>query len=251
MTDRLPLRRLARAPDPCEPGALRVVYDLLYIEHGPQHWWPGDTPFEIMVGAILTQNTAWINVERAIANLKSARALNAHAILKMAPKRLARHLTPSGYFNVKTIRLKNLCKWFLGSGGFRPLRRMQTEALRRDLLDVHGIGPETADDILLYAFERPVFVIDAYTRRLFGRLGLLDARQAYEVLRACFENALGPDVMLFSEYHALIVRHAKEICRPKPRCDDCCLATRCQSGSPLSSRTLMCPNPASLPHVER
>lgn len=187
-----------------------------------------------MVGAVLTQNTAWTNVERAIANLKSARALSVKAILEMPLKALARCLKPSGYFNVKTRRLREFCKWFHGNGGLRSLRRMHTEALRRALLDIHGIGPETADDILLYAFERPVFVIDAYTRRLFGRLGLLDAGQKYETLRACFESALGADNALYNEYHALIVRHAKDICRPKPRCGDCCLAARCPARIPAS-----------------
>ncbi len=212
-------------------GALRDVYDRLLAHHGPQHWWPANSRFEIMVGAVLTQNTAWINVERAIANLKSARALHPEVIVNTHPARLAKWLRPSGYFNIKTKRLRNFCKWFLDSGGVRSLRRMRTDDLRQALLGVNGIGPETADDILLYAFDRPVFVVDAYTRRMFHRLDLLDGKLPYEVLRTNFEAVLGPDVHLYNEYHALIVRHAKDICRPKPRCNDCCLAVRCPAGA--------------------
>lgn len=217
--------------NPPSSAALRDVYDRLLAHHGPQHWWPAGSRFEIMVGAVLTQNTAWINVERAIANLKSARALRAEVIVKTHPGRLAKWLRPSGHFNVKTKRLRNFCRWFLDAGGDQSLRRMRTDALRQALLAVNGIGPETADDILLYAFDRPVFVVDAYTRRLFHRLDLLDGKLPYEVLRANFETVLGPDAPLYNEYHALIVRHAKDICRPKPRCGNCCLAVRCPAST--------------------
>lgn len=217
--------------NPPTQTALRAVYDHLLAHHGPQHWWPAGSRFEIMVGAVLTQNTAWINVERAIANLKSARALRAEVIVKTHPGRLAKWLRLSGYFNVKTKRLRNFCRWFLDAGGDQSLRRMRTDALRQALLAVNGIGPETADDILLYAFDRPVFVIDAYTRRLFHRLDLLDGELPYEDLRANFETVLGPDAPLYNEYHALIVRHAKDICRPKPRCGNCCLAVRCPAST--------------------
>ncbi|HTT08107.1 MAG TPA: endonuclease III domain-containing protein [Gammaproteobacteria bacterium] len=208
---------------------LRTVYERLHHHHGPQHWWPGDTPFEIMVGAVLTQNTAWRNVERAIANLIAVRSLDARRIVRLPLKRLAELLRPSGYFNVKARRLRHFCEWLLARGGVSVLKMMDTPTLRHDLLAVHGVGPETADDILLYALHRPVFVIDAYTRRLFSRLGLIKGDESYETLRTGFETALGPDVPLYNEYHALIVRHAKEICRPRPRCEICCLRRMCPS----------------------
>jgi len=206
---------------------LRFIYQKLHAAYGPQHWWPGETRFEIMVGAVLTQNTAWINVERAIANLKRARALSPERIAGARARQLAAWLRPSGYFNVKARRLKSLCRWLLGQGGVRALARLGTPELRARLLAVHGVGPETADDIVLYAFGRPVFVIDAYTRRLFARLGMIRGDEGYETLRHGFERSLAADADLFNEFHALIVRHAKEVCRVTPRCLDCCLARNC------------------------
>jgi endonuclease-3 related protein len=226
--------------------ALLAVHDRLLAAYGPQRWWPGDTPFEVMVGAILTQNTAWSNVEKAIANLRTAspsprhaRAedpqlvystqgmLNPEAILAVSTDDLAQRIRPAGYFNVKARRLLSFCAWYLEHGGYHGLARWDTSALRQALLKVNGIGPETADDILLYAFRRPVFVIDAYTRRLFSRLGFAAGDEDYETLRALFEAHLPSDAPLFSEYHALIVRHAKHICRKQPRCGECCLADDC------------------------
>ena len=210
-----------------KPLTLSAVYHRLHDTHGPQHWWPGDTPFEVMVGAILTQNTAWTNVEKAIANLVSHKRLDAGKIVATRKDHLANWLRPSGYFNVKAERLKNFCRWYLQQGGFRALSRMDTAPLRTALLSVNGVGPETADDMLLYAFERPVFVIDAYTRRLFVRMGLFNGNEGYDTLRLAIESALGPDTALFNEYHALIVRHAKEVCRVRPHCGDCVLFDRC------------------------
>lgn len=207
--------------------AYQTVYQRLFDAYGPQHWWPGETPFEIMVGAILTQNTAWTNVERAIANLQSADLLDPAAIVAADLPTLATCLRPSGYFNVKAERLRAFCDWFLTQGGLPGLSDLDTTVLRRALLAVKGVGPETADDILLYAFERPVFVVDSYTRRIFSRLGLVAADIGYEPLRARFEHTLEPDVALFNEYHALIVRHGKAVCRPKPRCAECCLRPHC------------------------
>jgi endonuclease-3 related protein len=207
------------------------VYRRLLATHGPQHWWPGDSAFEIMVGAVLTQNTAWSNVERAIANLKRAGGLTPAAIARTPPARLAAWLRPSGYFNVKARRLKSLCRWLLAQGGMRAIAGRPTARLRHELIAVHGVGPETADDILLYAFERPVFVIDAYTRRLFARLGIIQGDEGYETLRHLFEHALPSEAALFNEYHALIVRHAKEVCRRRPRCSDCCLARDCPAAA--------------------
>ncbi|MDH4133816.1 MAG: endonuclease [Gammaproteobacteria bacterium] len=210
---------------------LRAVYRRLHAAHGPQHWWPGDTVFEIMAGAVLTQNTAWTNVEKAIANLKRAKALSPGSIARATHRELAGWLKPSGYFNIKAKRLRAFCVWLLAQGGARRLARWSTPKLREALLSVHGIGPETADDILLYAFQRPVFVIDAYTRRLFGRLGVVRGDEPYEVLRGEIEKRLGADVPLFNEYHALIVAHAKDVCRPKPRCGHCALGSLCPSRS--------------------
>ena len=206
-----------------------AVYRRLHAVHGPQRWWPGDTAFEIMVGAVLTQNTAWTNVEKAIANLKAAKALSPAAIAAAPHRRLAAWLKPSGYFNIKAQRLHAFCTWLIRKGGAKCIARLPTDVLRAELLQVHGIGPETADDILLYAFNRPVFVIDAYTRRIFRRLGSIQGDEDYETLRRLFENSLATDTQLFNEYHALIVAHAKDICRPRPRCACCGLSALCPS----------------------
>ncbi|MDX1594324.1 MAG: endonuclease III domain-containing protein [Gammaproteobacteria bacterium] len=213
---------------------LRAVYRQLLAHHGPQHWWPAETPFEVIVGAVLTQNTAWTNVERAIANLVRSDALDPGALVALPEGRLAELLRPSGYFNVKAARLRAVCRWYLAEGGHGRLRRWPTGRLRETLLGLHGVGPETADAILLYAFGRPVFVIDAYARRLFSRLGVIGGREPYETLRAGFEHALGADAALFNEYHALIVAHAKASCRVRPRCAGCCLRRGCPAGRDAS-----------------
>jgi len=208
---------------------LMAVYRRLHAAHGPQHWWPGDSAFEIMVGAVLTQNTAWTNVEKAITNLKAAKALSPKAIAAAPHHRLAAWLKPSGYFNIKAKRLRAFCTWLIRQGGAQRIARLPTQVLRAELLKVHGIGPETADDMLLYAFNRPVFVIDAYTRRLFQRLGLIQGDENYEALRKLFETALVTDAPLFNEYHALIVMHAKDVCRKRPLCGACKLGPLCPS----------------------
>lgn len=220
-----------------------AIFDRLLSAHGPQHWWPGEAPFEVMVGAILTQNTAWSNVERAIAALKENAALDPERLLAAAPAIVAGWIRPAGYFNVKAKRLRNFCHWYLAQGGYDALARRETGALRYGLLSVNGVGPETADDILLYAFDRPVFVVDAYTRRLFARLGMCAPDAGYEPLRAALEHGLAHEltraraagrkawkqnrVPLYNEYHALIVAHAKRSCRVRPLCRDCCLAGIC------------------------
>ncbi len=208
---------------------LLSVYQRLYRHYGDRKWWPAESPFEVMVGAVLTQNTAWTNVEKAIVNLKSNQALDAKVLAELPPQLLAKWIKPSGYFNIKAKRLQNFCRWYVAQNGYRDLQKKSTDTLRAALLSVHGVGPETADDILLYAFNRPVFVIDAYTRRLMSRLGILDGNQDYESLRAAIEAALQPDVTLYKQYHALIVEHGKNSCRPRPRCGDCVLRNDCPS----------------------
>ncbi len=204
------------------------IYTRLLRRYGPQSWWPADSKFEVMVGAILTQNTSWLNVEKALDNLKKNDCLSCDAILKLKPNKLAVLIKSSGYFNVKAQRLQNYCEWF--SRQKNPDTRA-TDELRTDLLSINGVGPETADDILLYAFHRPVFVIDAYTRRLFSRLNLVYAQDSYEDLRLLFEKKLAKQknkVKLFNDYHALIVRHAKDICLVRnPDCESCCLQRQC------------------------
>lgn len=189
-----------------------------------------------MVGAVLTQNTAWINVERALARLAERVPLDASALLSLDHAALADAIRPAGYFNVKARRLRAFCEGFLAHGGEPGLAAFETKALRDALIGLHGIGPETADDMLLYAFERPVFVVDAYTRRLFTRLGVLAGEESYETVRALFERGLGADAPLFNEYHALIVRHGKEVCRSrKPLCGTCCLADICPAAGAIVS----------------
>lgn len=204
-----------------------AVYHRLHDHYGPQAWWPAENPFEVMVGAILTQNTAWTNVEKAIDNLKQQGQCNAQALVAMDVDTLAQLIRPSGYFNQKAKRLKGLAEWFQQAGGMRPLSQLGMDELRAILLSLHGIGDETADDIVLYAFERPSFVIDAYTRRLFSRLGIFDGNESYSVLRDRFQDNLGREVQLYQQYHALIVMHAKQHCKKKPDCFQCPLAQQC------------------------
>jgi len=208
----------------------RLIFDKMYNSYGPQHWWPGETAFEIMLGAVLTQNTSWTNVEKAISALKANNALDPKTITNTKHEELASWLTPVGYFNVKATRLQSYCNWYLNSGQYEKLNTYSTIELRKALLSVNGIGPETADDILLYAFSRPVFVIDAYTRRLFSRLDYINGDEKYETLRAEFESQLRQQknkIQLFNEYHGLIVHHAKYFCKTKPGCHDCCLRKHC------------------------
>ncbi len=207
------------------------IHDRLLAAYGPQGWWPADTPFEVIVGAVLTQNAAWQNVEYALEHLRHADALDPAVMLALEDERLGELIRPSGYFNVKARRLKAVCQYVLDSGGVEGLAAKPMTELRGELLAVKGIGRETADDIVLYAFHHPVFVIDAYTRRIFARLGVIDGREGYEELRAAFEKALGPRTEMFQEYHGLIVRHAKEACSARPACDRCCLRRRCPVGT--------------------
>ncbi|MHB1942537.1 MAG: endonuclease [Acidiferrobacteraceae bacterium] len=201
------------------------------MAYGTSGWWPAESRFEVMVGAVLTQNTAWANVERAIAELRRADLLSPEAIAAVDPGQLASLIRSSGYFNVKAARLKALVAWIYEKGGLEALDQMPTAVLRERLLEVKGVGPETADDILLYAFHRPVFVIDAYTRRLFSRLGMIGGGEHYEILRRRFEEIFPGDVARLNEYHALIVRHAKDVCRSRPLCPGCVLKDMCTVGA--------------------
>jgi endonuclease-3 related protein len=202
---------------------LEEIYRLLFARFGPQHWWPGQTQFEIIVGAILTQNTNWQNVERAIGNLKSAGLLKPEKLHGLGADELAQLIKPAGYFNIKAKRLKNFLDWLFGNydGRLENLETIGTEQLREQLLAVKGIGPETADSILLYALERQVFVVDAYTARVAARHHLIEPPFDYADLQGLFSTNLQPDVKLFNEYHALFVRVGKEFCRPKAQCTGC------------------------------
>lgn len=200
------------------------AYRRLYKFFGPQHWWPGDTPFEVIIGAILTQNTAWTNVEKAIANLKAAGALSSPAVMAgLRTPRLARLIRPAGYYNVKARRIKSFLSLLRTryNMDLKALRRLDTARLRGELMGVNGIGPETCDSILLYAFGRPVFVVDAYTKRVFSRHGLFKESLGYHDVQRIFTDNLRRESAIFNEYHALIVRLAKDFCRKKPRCGLC------------------------------
>jgi endonuclease-3 related protein len=202
---------------------LTEIYQMLYDAFGPQHWWPGDTPFEIIIGAILTQNTSWANVEKAIKNLKTSDNLSPEGLYNIESAQLAELIRPAGYYNIKTKRLKNFINWFFESfnGDIKNLDNINTEQLRMDLLAIKGVGRETADSILLYALNRPVFVVDAYTARIALRHKLIEPDADYEQLRKLFESNLSGDTQLFNEYHALLVRTGKEFCKPKARCSGC------------------------------
>ena len=209
---------------------LQELFDTLLAQYGPRHWWPGETPFEVCVGAILTQNTNWGNVEKAIANLKAADRLSITGIATLLPDELAALIRPAGYFNVKAARLQAFTA-FVRQGYHGSLDQLfagSWQVTRQELLAVKGIGPETADSILLYAGQKPSFVVDAYTRRIFSRLGLVDEQISYDRLRDYFMDRLPQDTARFNEYHALIVELGKQSCRPKPQCSACCLAANCQ-----------------------
>jgi endonuclease-3 related protein len=202
---------------------LLKIFERLYSFYGPQHWWPGETPFEIAVGAILTQNTNWGNVEKAITNLKAAGLLSPEKLEEIQEGRLAELIRPAGYFNIKAKRLKAFISLLMNSyqGSMKKMKKEDLQYLRHKLLEVNGIGPETADSILLYALGKPVFVIDAYTRRVLSRHNILPYDAPYEEYQRLFHEGLDEDVPLFNEYHALFVRVGKDFCRPKPRCEDC------------------------------
>lgn len=207
-----------------QAGIILTMYEAMHAALGPSHWWPGDTPFEVAIGAILTQNTNWKNVEKAIANIKENGLLDAKAMHGLAASELAELIRPAGYYNIKARRIFNFLNFLEQEVGYdlEALKAQQLAELRPKILDVNGIGPETADSILLYALEFPTFVVDAYTARLLGRHGLTWENIDYHELQAIFMDALPQNVALYNEYHALIVRVGKDWCKKKSGlCDTC------------------------------
>ncbi|HRZ13952.1 MAG TPA: endonuclease III domain-containing protein [Candidatus Omnitrophota bacterium] len=204
-------------------GVLQI-YRLLYRYFGPQHWWPAETPFEVSVGAILTQNTSWVNVEKAIRRLREYRLLTPRRMFAVSDKKLAAVIRPAGCYAVKARRLRHFLA-FLGPDcgtGLRALAAVTTSTLRRQLLNVNGIGPETADSILLFALNKPLFVVDGYTRRIFARHDLIAVDAAYDRIQAFCMRGLPREAKLFNEYHALLVRLGKDYCRKRnPGCARC------------------------------
>ncbi len=218
---------------------LQNIYSLLYAHLGPQHWWPGETPFEVIIGAILTQNTSWTNVEKAIGNLKEAGLLHPERLRRVRLAQLAQLIRPSGYFNIKAKKLRAFLDFLFEKhhGRLAHLFRLEPEVLRAELLAVYGIGPETADSIVLYAAGQPMFVIDAYTRRIMARLGLAREDATYEELQQLFMDHLPQDVQMFNEYHALFVALGKDICRKRaPRCASCPLREVCGTGKSMKDK---------------
>lgn len=205
---------------------LMEIYDALLNAYGRRHWWPARSPFEMMVGAVLTQNTTWSNVEKAINNFGDK--LTPEFIATAEKQELAQIIRPSGYYNQKTIKLKALTYWYSGySYDVQKVREVEGQILRQELLSVYGIGPETADSILLYAFDKEFFVVDTYTRRIFKRLGY-DIPDKYDSLRLKIQAHIPGDVYLYNEFHALIVEHAKGCCQKTPSCKECPLENICK-----------------------
>lgn len=199
------------------------IYQKMFDALGPQQWWPGETPFEVIIGAILTQNTNWSNVEKAIKNLKADGKLSPEGIKNVPLAELAKLIRPSGFFNVKARRVKAFIHWLFSryEGSLSRMFSQDLQTLRNELLSVKGIGPETADSILLYAGNMPTFVVDAYTHRIFSRHGFIAEESTYEEMKSFFEERLPKDVKLFNEYHALLVHIGKRYCKPKKACEPC------------------------------
>ncbi len=234
---------------PSDKTSLLTVYQLLYDRYGPRHWWPAETPLEMIVGAILTQSAAWTNVEKAIHNLKSNGTLTITGLREVPQEELAQMIYPSGYYNVKATKVKAFVEWLAEEygGDLDRLFALEAPTLRQELLSVHGVGEETADSIILYAAHKPIFVIDAYTRRLITRLGLAPQPETYASFQALFMDNLPHDEALFNEYHALLVEHGKTVCRKKPLCGDCCLIDLCPTPTnPMSPQRSFNPLPPIL-----
>lgn len=216
-------------------AGLMEIYQRLFDYYGPQYWWPGETVLEIIVGAILTQNTSWSNVEKAIANLKKNDCLDARKLHTMSAEQLGSLIRSAGYFNIKAQRLKNFMDWLFSKfdGDLDAVGQLSASHLRTQLLSIKGIGPETADSICLYAFQKPIFVVDAYTARVFGRHGWLEPGSGYDEIQDIFHSHLEKDPVLFNEFHALIVMVGKEHCKPRPICGGCPLESLPHQIDPL------------------
>jgi len=203
---------------------LNRIFARLYSAFGAQHWWPADSVFEVIVGAILTQNTSWLNVERVISALKEKKLLNAKRLYRLEPEKLAGLIRSAGYYNIKAGRIKNFLEFFFATyaGKIKSMAAQDLMSLRRQLLAVNGIGPETADSMLLYALHKPIFVVDAYTKRIFFRHRLIKEEADYSQAQDLFMRNLKPDAKLFGEYHALLVKLGKDYCRKQnPKCEIC------------------------------
>ncbi|MFA5069087.1 MAG: endonuclease III domain-containing protein [Candidatus Omnitrophota bacterium] len=209
----------------CQKAVIAQAYNILLKVYGRQYWWPAESPFEVIVGAILTQNTSWSNVEKAIKGLRQKGLLSPNGLKKAGLKTIASAIRPCGYYNIKAIRLKCFIDFlFKGyKGRVKNMAPQDTSLLRERLLEIKGIGPETCDSILLYALDKPVFVVDAYTRRIAKCIGLARDDHDYDSISGMFMDNLPGDTALFNEYHALIVRHAKDVCRSRPLCGQCVL----------------------------
>lgn len=214
------ISRMACLPD---LPPLAAVYHRMRDHFGHRNWWPGETPFEVMVGAILTQNTAWSNVEKAIRNLKANRALTIQGVRAAREQDLAEWIRPSGYFNQKARKLKALVAFIdeTHGGSLARMRKVPLDELRAQLLAVNGIGPETADSILLYALDQPIFVVDAYTRRIFSRHFYLNGEPSYHAIQERFMRECPPDIEFYNDFHAQIVETGKTYCRKRPLCEGC------------------------------
>lgn len=203
----------------------RLIYEKLFIHYGPQNWWPAETPFEMMISSILVQNTNWRNVEKALQQLRPH--MEPETIYEMPIEELAEHIRSSGFFNIKAKRIKAFMAWFRQYGyNIERIKHIEKTELRKQLLNINGIGRETADVMLVYVFDKPVFVVDAYARRIFYRLGF-DMPVSYDGFRQLVEQELPEDLKLYNEYHALLVEHVKHTCRVKPLCSVCPLLDVC------------------------
>ncbi len=199
------------------------IYQTLYDFYGTQHWWPADSKLEIIIGAILTQNTAWQNVEKAVSNLKKRRLIDLKKLSKLPVSQIGKLIRASGFYKIKAKRLKAVIDFLLKeyNGNLSQMKKKRWQELRAELLQVYGIGQETADSILLYALDKPVFVIDAYTRRIFSRHHLIDRNSKYSEIQRFFMSNLPKSKNIYQEYHALLVKLAKDFCRTKPKCEQC------------------------------
>ncbi len=211
--------------------SLNGIYKVFLNTYGPQHWWPGETPFEVAIGAILTQNVSWKNVDTAIGILKERGFMAPRPLYDLPAADIAPLIRSTGYYNQKAKKIRHFLEWFSRYGfSFRRLGSKDTADLRTGLLAVNGIGPETADSILLYALGRKVFVVDAYTMRIFSRIGILSGSENYAAVQDLFHRRFRGGAAEYNEFHALIVNHGKDVCRKKPHCVTCCVRPHCDFG---------------------